>query len=99
MIVTGKLTADELQAPFVKAVADVQRGVLSVGCDLPIDCAEELLQDGSGAEDLWGINIYPDRRIDFISLMNIRPAAGNRTIEIRDPELRAKIESIVRAFL
>jgi hypothetical protein len=35
------LTRDRLTAPFLKAVADVARGVFAADCDLHVDCAEE----------------------------------------------------------
>ncbi len=34
---------------------------------------------------VWGINLYPEKtanRIEFIALINIRPAVGNRSMQI-----------------
>ena len=56
----GKITKDDIQLPFAKAVADIKLGIFSIGCELHIDCAEELIENGSKAKDLWGFNIYPD---------------------------------------
>ena len=99
MIVRERLQPGALRAPFLKAVADVARGVVAAERDLHVDCAEELLQDGSSASDLWGFNTYPDGRLDFVSLLNIRPANGNRTMEIGDQAIRQRIEQIARPML
>ena len=99
MIVRAPLTRDRLTAPFLKAVADVSRGIFAADCDLHVDCAEELLQDGSLAADIWGFNIYPDGHLDYISLINIRPANGNRTMDVQSQAIRARVADIVSPFL
>ena len=62
------------------------------------DAAEILLADGSRQEDLWGANYYPGRGpegcIEFTPPINIRPAQGNRAMEVADPELRDAIRRI-----
>ena len=99
MIIKEKIAKSELQSPFTKAVVDIELGKISLGCELHIDCAEELIQDGSLMSDLWGFNIYPDYQLDFVSLINIRPAQGNRSMKIEDSIIREKIESLVRNYL
>ncbi len=99
MIVQKKISQADLILPFAKAAVDVERGLLSIGCDLHIDCAEELIGRGSASKDIWGFNIYPDHTLDFISLINIRPAQGNRSMAIKDLELQNTISSIVKKFL
>ncbi len=99
MIIKTKIKKEDLQIPFTKAVIDIEKGIISISGDLHIDCAEELINDGSDAKNLWGINIYPDSKIDFISLINIRPADNNRSMEIQNSEIREKIENIVKKFL
>ena len=79
----------EIPRDFVKIVVDVERGVFSAVCDLHSDCADELVTDGSQWDNLWGANVYLDEhRIDFVSLINIRPATGNRSMTIELPEIR-----------
>ena len=99
MIVEGKIPREELVSPFVKAVADIERGVVAIGCDLHSDCADELITDGSAPTNLWGFNIYPDGSLDFISLLNIRPAAGNRSMQIQDEKVRERIQALISALL
>ncbi|MEK7508204.1 MAG: DUF5674 family protein [Patescibacteria group bacterium] len=82
---------------FIKVVVDIERKILAYGCELHVDCADELIQDGSSGGDLWGANVYPDTgRIDFVSLINIRPAAGNRTMEIQSEEIKNAVEMVIR---
>lgn len=99
MIVKGEIKKEELTEPFVKAAVDIAKGAVSIGCELHIDCFDELVRDGSDARQIWGINIYPDKRIDFISLLNIRPDQGNRSMKVEDQKLREKISEIVNKFL
>lgn len=46
----------------------------------------------------WGADWYPESRaVTFGALINIRSRQGNRSMEIQDPALRARIEQVVRA--
>ncbi len=83
---------------FIKGVADIERGVLALGGEWHMDANIVLLTDGSEQKDVWGFNIYPgksgDDAIEYDSLINIRPAQGNRSREIAD----ARIRNAVRAL-
>src|SRR4030067_583562 len=86
--------------PYIKLAVDVERNILAGGGEYHADCEEALLEDGSRQEDLWGADWYPESKIvGFVALINIRPRQGNRGMEIEDPKLRAKIETIVRQLL
>ena len=66
--------------------------------------AQIRVKDGlSGLKQAEIINIYPEivgpDRIEFDSMINIRPARGNRTRSVDDPAVREKIFSIVEALL
>lgn len=85
---------------MIKIVVDVRRRVVSGGGEMPADCETALLDDGSEQDDLWGANWYPsEQRIEFESLINIRPRLGNRSILIQNEELRRQVESITREIL
>jgi hypothetical protein len=88
---------------MVKFVADVRRGVLAVGGELHADAEALLLEAGSRQEDLWGANYYPglgsDGCIEFTSLINIRPAQGNGSMEIADGGIRAEVRSLAFRLL
>ena len=85
---------------MIKIVVDIRRRFLSGGGEMHADCESVLLEDGSEQDDLWGANWYPsEQRIEFESLINIRPRLGNRNILIQDEELRMKVESVTREIL
>ena len=100
MIIREKTFLDKFDPSFIKVVVDIEKGIISAGCELHSDCMEELLVDGSSPANLWGANIYPaDKKIDFISLMNIRPADNNRSMEIKNEAIRKKVEEIIKNLL
>ncbi len=92
-----------LHGDMVKLVADVERGILALGGEMHADAEQVLLEDGSRSEDLWGANVYPERprdeRIEYTSLINVRPRQGNRTMELHDEVLQVKIRSIIDTLL
>ncbi len=106
-IITKTLSMDELKemgaatfGDMVKAVVDIERGLLAVDAELHSDLEAVLLQDGSKQKDLWGINLYPetpdeDFIIEFDSMINVRPSQGNRSWGVEDEGLRGKIVAIV----
>jgi hypothetical protein len=84
----------------IKIVVDIRRRVLSGGGEMHSDCESVLLEDGSEQDDLWGANWYPaEQRIEFESLINIRPRLGNRNVLIQDENIRREVESITRELL
>jgi hypothetical protein len=88
---------------MVKYVVDVRRGVAAVGGELHADAEGLLLASGSRQEDLWGANYFPgrgrDRSIEYVSLINIRPSRGNRSMEIEDPGVRDRVRDITFALI
>ena len=83
---------------FVKGVVDVKRELLAIDANLHADLEKMLLEDGSNQYDLWGINLYLDDEedlIEFDSMINIRPAQGNRSRGVEDGETRKKIVEVV----
>ena len=100
-----KITLPELQdvskkmGDLVKAVVDIEKGIMSVDGELHSDEEAALLEEGSKQENLWGINLYPelsgDDFIEFDSMINLRPSQNNRSRDIEDPEIREKILKIV----
>lgn len=88
---------------LVKAVVDVEREIMAVDGELHADEEGLLLEHGSLQENLWGINIYPDlegpERIEFDSVINIRPSRGNLSRGVDDPVLRERIVQAVTGLL
>ena len=88
---------------MVKYVVDVERRLAAVGGELHADAEQLLLQSGSRQADLWGANYHPGRGpeecIEYTSLINIRPAQGNRSMLVADPGLRERIREITFALI
>jgi hypothetical protein len=88
---------------MVKYVVDVRRRVAAVGGELHADAEQLLLASGSQQADLWGANYFPGRGrdacIEFTSLINIRPAQGNRTMQIGDPRIRELVRDVTFALI
>ena len=84
---------------MVKGVVDTQQKIIALGGELHADAEEILLAQGSRQEDLWGLNIYPDKslqdRLEYTSLINIRPRQGNHGREIQNVSLRQEIKKII----
>ncbi|MBI3629878.1 MAG: hypothetical protein HY217_09950 [Candidatus Rokubacteria bacterium] len=91
--------AAEQFGDFVKAVVDVQGGVMAVGGELHADEEALLLQQGARQADLWGVNLYPDRSaaelVELDSMINVRPSQGNRSRGVEDAAVRRRILDIV----
>ena len=91
--------ASQMFGDLVKAVVDVDRGVLAVDAELHSDLEALCLEDGSRQQDLWGINLYPEMQgddlIEFDSMINMRPSQGNRSRGVDDALIRRKIIDIV----
>jgi hypothetical protein len=88
---------------MVKAVVDVERGIMALGGELNSDDEALLLDDGSFQSNLWGINLYPSADeadwIEYDSMINVRPSQGNRARGVEDAALRARIRRIVNELV
>ena len=95
--------ADEYYITFAKAVVDVENEIIAIGGQMHADGEALLLNKGSLQKDLWGINIYTNKpkeeRIEFDSLINIRPSIKNMSRGVEDPEIREKIIGIVNNLI
>jgi len=88
---------------MVKYVVDVRRRVAAAGGELHADAEQLLLDSGSRQADLWGANYYPGRGpegcIEYTSLINIRPAQGNRSMEVEDPATREQVRELTFSLI
>jgi hypothetical protein len=84
---------------MVKAVVDLDRGVMAIGGELHADEEAYLLERGSTQANLWGINLYPDMElpgfVEFDSMINVRPSQGNRSRTVEDSATQQKILAVV----
>ena len=109
-IIDQKITLGDLSeiaahqfGDMVKFVVDVEKEIMAIGGDLHADEEAALLEVGSLQANLWGINFYPDNtgaeRVEFDSMINIRPSQNNRSREVEDAKLREKITQIVNKLV
>ena len=85
---------------MIKGVVDVKRSLLAIDAELHADLEQMLLGEGSEQFDLWGINLYFDGDlVEFDSMINVRPAQGNRTRSVEDETIRQKILEIVDSWV
>jgi len=88
---------------MIKAVVDVERAMMAIGAELHADEEAALLDDGSRQPDLWGINLYPgetgDGWVEFDSMINVRPAQGNRSRAVDNDATRATIRRIISTLV
>lgn len=96
--------AKEEFGDLVKAVVDIEQEIMAVGGELHADEEVELVDKrGSKRENMWGINIYPQKPVDewveFDSMINLKPVYGNRSRGIDDVKIQNKIKEIVRKLV
>ena len=64
-----KSIAQERYGDLVKAVVDVEQGIMAIGGELHADEDLELTEkEESKRENTWGINIYPEKSIALTQL-------------------------------
>lgn len=88
---------------MVKAVVDVDQGIMAIGGELHSDEEAMLLEQGAAQKNLWGINLYPERPasewIEFDSMINVRPSGGNRSRYVERAEIRDAVTAIVNRLV
>ena len=99
-----KEMSEKMQYDLVKAMVDIEKRIMSVDGGLHADLLEFLIEEeNSEPKNIWGINIFPnnteDDFIQFDSMMNIKPAFGNRTRGVEDEKIREKIIEIVNKLV
>lgn len=88
----------------IKGVVDIEKGIMAVDSPMHYDCEQFLIENGSEQKDLWGINLYLDsddldEMIEFDSMINIRPAQGNRSRGVESQEIRTEIKKVVERWI
>ena len=98
-VVTSEITGSELKSmaeagfgSLVKAIVDVELGIMAVDAELHADQEACLLGQGSAQESLWGINLYPDMP---------RATPSGRSTSMRSPtpprEAEGTLTAVTRA--
>lgn len=95
--------AKERFGDLVKAVVDIEQGIMAIGGELHADEEALLLEQGSIQNNLWGINLYPtvadENWIEFDSMINVRPSQDNRSRGVDDIVIREKIIDIAKQLI
>ena len=100
-----KEIAMERFGDMVKAVVDIEQGIMAIGGQLHSDEEAALLEQGSKQENLWGINILVDFAeqkkdwIEFDSMINLRPRQNNRSRSVESLQIQTKIIEIVSGLI
>ena|SRR3989338_2578746 len=99
-----KEMAKEEFGDVIKAVVDVEQEIMAVGGELHADEEVLLMEEvESKRANTWGINLYLEKSgedfIEFDSMVNIKPAFGNRSRGVENPEVQEKIKKIVKKLV
>lgn len=96
---TKKKIAEDLDG-YVKVVIDITREIIVAGGKRHVEAEQLLLSQGSKQENVWGGGIDLETgAVDFDSMINIRPAQGNPSREVLSPEIRSKMEKLIKTFI
>ncbi len=106
LVIHRKATKEEIQEmlktlrEYIKVAVDISKDTLAGGGALHADCERLLIQEGSQQENVWGADWYPQtKEIKFEAMINIAPRRKNRSMEIQDPDVRKKVESVMLKLL
>lgn len=109
-VVENQISFQELQniakeqfGDLIKIVVDIEKEIMALGGELHSDEEAALMEKGSKRENAWGINFYlkkpKEERIEFNSMINIKPSYGNRSRYIEKPEIKNKIKEIIEKLI
>jgi hypothetical protein len=92
--------AGKMYGTLVKADVDIVKKLLLVDMEMHADGEAYLLGNGSLQNNLWGINLHPDKFgfddfVEFDSMINIRPWQNNSSRDVLDENIREQIREIV----
>ena len=98
-----KIIAENQFGNLVKAVVDIEKEIMATGGELHADEEAALIAEGSRRENTWGKKLYPDKPgqefIEYDSMVNIKPAHGNRSRGVESAEIREKIAAVVKKLV
>lgn len=109
-ILDKEIAIDELKSiaetgfgEMVKAVVDVDMGIVAIDAELHSDLEAHCIEKGSKQKSLWGINYYPEMEgedfIEYDSMINIRPSLENKSRGVEDESIRKKIVDITNKWI
>jgi len=85
---------------YIELAVDIDRGILAGGGELHADCEQVLLSNNSQQSNLWVADWYPLKQtVSYESIINIRPSANNRSMEIQSTVVREQLNKIAQSLL
>lgn len=99
-----KKMAEKMYGSIVKADVDLAKKIVVIDMGMHSDGEAYLMERGSLQNDLWGINLHPDKYgtnefIEFDSMINLRPSQGNSSKGVQDEGTRAKIIKLINGVV
>lgn len=105
-IITKPATAAEIDrmsrmfGDYIKLAVDVERNILAGGGESHAQCEAALLGINSSQRNIWGAGINLTlQRIEYDSIINVRPSQGNRSMIIQDATIRSQINQIIATLI
>jgi len=88
---------------MIKGTVDTERGLVALGGDYHIESCEILVKSGGKHKNIWGFNINFEEpledMLEFDSMINLKPALGNKSQIITDKIITDKCENIIREWI
>ena len=99
----GEMAREQFR-DVIKVVVDIEQEIMAVGGELHADEEVVLMeQEKSQREHTWGINLHlektGDEYIEFDSMINLKPAFGNRSRNVESAEIRERVKKIVKKLV
>jgi hypothetical protein len=96
--------AGKMYGSLVKADVDVAKKIVVIDMGMHADGEAYLLEQGSNQNDLWGINLHPDKYgtdefVEFDSMINLRPSQGNMSKGIDDTSVKTRVLDLIAAVV
>ncbi len=99
----AKEIGKEFYTSMVKGVVDIENKTIALGGEWHMDANIALVEKGSRQNNIWGFNFYfdkaPEDCIEYISLINVRPADGNDDMMIQSELLQQKMKKIIEKLI
>lgn len=95
--------AIEWYGTMIKGTVDIIENKVALGGDYHMETCELLVEDGSKHTNIWGFNIRFEENqagiLEFDSLVNIKPALGNKSRSVESPEVIEKATKIIHSWI
>lgn len=88
---------------MIKGTVDIIENKVALGGDYHMETCELLVEDGSKHTNIWGFNIRFEEDqngiLEFDSLVNIKPALGNKSRSVENPEIIEQATKIIHSWI